>query len=292
MFKIAFASCAKIQDTSPQPVWAEIQAERPDVLLLLGDNIYLDHNNHGNPQSLAEELAQLYRRQLAEPNFRALLDDMKARGKDVAAIYDDHDFLGNNRYGADHDDALRRAARTTFIDAFSPAMTGTEVYRVYRYGMVDLIVLDERFHRTSPVVSRNDRDAVLGAEQWAWFEETVAASNAPFLAVASSTTVHRWADESWEQYPSAFARMVNLLGGRNGALVLSGDVHQNCVYDDSGVVEIVSSGVARRGMVFGKPRRNYGLLSFDATGVRVELRSLKASGRFDFRIPIDDWQIP
>ena len=37
---IAAASCANIQQVNPQPVWSEIRAERPDVLLLLGDNIY------------------------------------------------------------------------------------------------------------------------------------------------------------------------------------------------------------------------------------------------------------
>ncbi|MCY7307133.1 MAG: hypothetical protein LH632_13490 [Rhodoferax sp.] len=47
--KIAVASCIKIQSTNPQPVWIEIQHERPDALLLIGDNIYLNHDNHSNP---------------------------------------------------------------------------------------------------------------------------------------------------------------------------------------------------------------------------------------------------
>ena len=51
--KLAVASCAKLQQTNPQPVWAEIMAERPDVLLLLGDNIYLDKDNHSVPAALA-----------------------------------------------------------------------------------------------------------------------------------------------------------------------------------------------------------------------------------------------
>lgn len=41
MMKLAAASCAKIQDIDPRLAWAEIQQERPDVLLLLGDNVCL-----------------------------------------------------------------------------------------------------------------------------------------------------------------------------------------------------------------------------------------------------------
>ena len=64
--KIAVASCTKLQQTNPQQVWSEIQNERPDVLLLTGDNIYLDHDNHKDPAKLREELQRLYAAQLAE----------------------------------------------------------------------------------------------------------------------------------------------------------------------------------------------------------------------------------
>ena len=121
--KIAVASCTKLQQINPQPVWSEIQIERPDVLLLTGDNVYLDHDNHKDPAKLREELQRLFAAQLAEPNFAALLADLRARGGTLLAIYDDHDFLGNNCYGGDHDPALREAARDEFIRAFAPVQT-------------------------------------------------------------------------------------------------------------------------------------------------------------------------
>lgn len=292
MLKMAIASCSKVQDVSPQPAWAEIQALAPDVLLLLGDNVYLRHDNHQNPDTLAAELRELYALQIAEPNFAALLADMHTRGKDVAAIYDDHDFVGNNRYGGDVSDELRRAARSELVQAFKPVQTGSDVYGVYRLGLVDLIVLDVRFHRTSPLTAGGDRDAVLGGTQWHWFEQQVKTSSAPYLVVASSTTLHTFADEAWEQYAGAFQRMVNLLKDRKGALLVSGDVHRNAAYDDSGVIEIVSSAVARRGIVFGALRKNYGILTFDATELHVELKSLKVGWRFDFRVELDRWRLP
>ncbi|MSO99610.1 MAG: hypothetical protein EXR07_00960 [Acetobacteraceae bacterium] len=291
--KLAVASCAKLQDTNPQPVWAEIQARRPDVLLLLGDNIYLSHDNHDEPAGLTAELQALYAAQFAEPNFAALLADLRARNCPVLAIYDDHDFLGNNRYGGDYGPALRQAARDAFIRAFAPAQTGGDVYHLHHLGPIDIAILDERFYRRSPAVSSTDRDAILGGTQWAWLEQIVHSPHqARYLVIASSTTLHTFGDESWEQYPAAFHRLVDLLHGREGALVLSGDVHRNAVYDDSGVIEIVTSAVARKGLIFGARRKNYGLLTFDDAKVNVDLQSLKSGSRFNFDIPLNHWELP
>lgn len=290
--KLAVASCSKFKDANSQPAWGQIMAERPDALLLLGDQIYLEHNHHSDPNELTAELKHLYTEQFSEPAFAALLSDLRARGCPLLAIYDDHDFLGNNRYGGDHPPALRDAARKEFIRVYQPALTGADVYGVQRVGPVDIVVLDERFYRQSPAESRDDRDAILGAAQWAWFEKVVRDSKATYLVVASSTTLHTFGDESWEQYPAAFRRIVTLLRGRAGRLVVSGDVHRNATYDDSGVIEIVTSAVARNGLVFGSPRRNFGILGFDDNALHVELRSLKVGQRFDFQVPLGHWVLP
>jgi alkaline phosphatase D len=293
MMKIAAASCCKLQSVHPQPVWQEIQAERPDVLLLLGDNIYLDHDGHNDAAKLGTELAQKYSKQLAEPSFAALLVDLRSRGAPVIAIYDDHDFLGNNRYGGDEGDDLREAARAEFIKAFQPKRTGVDVYSVHRLGLVSIIVLDERYYRTSPLIARGDRDAILGPEQWNWLEQTLTlTAGDTYTIIASSTTLHRFGDESWEQYPGAFSRLIKLLAGRNGRLVLSGDVHSNETYDDSSVIEIVTSAVARKGIIFGSPRKNYCILTFDSAGMNVDLRSLKVQWRRKFSIPLARWELP
>jgi alkaline phosphatase D len=142
--KIIAAACANIRDVNPQPAWTEIRAEQPDVVLLLGDNVYLQRDDHTAPEALAAELQALYAAQFAEPGFAGLLADLRSRGGQLVAIYDDHDFLGNNRGGAHSSAALRQAARAAFIRAFAPLMTGTDVYRVQHLGLVDLVVLDER----------------------------------------------------------------------------------------------------------------------------------------------------
>lgn len=296
--KLIAASCANVRDVDPQPVWDEIRAEAPDVLLLLGDNVYLPRNDHQDAAALAAELRGLYEQQLREPAFAALRADLAARGGRLIALYDDHDFIGNDRGGADHPAALRLAARAEFVRAFAPATTGDDIYAVHALGLVDLIVLDGRFYRSSAhkpasaLAATDAVDALLGPVQWRWLEAAVQASRAPYLLIASATTLHAFGDESWESYPAAFARLVTLLRGRRGALVLSGDVHRNAAYDESGVIEIVSSGVAHRGLTFGRLRRNYGVFTFTAEHVHVDLRSLKVGNRFAFEIPLARWALP
>jgi alkaline phosphatase D len=291
--KLVFCSCSKLQSYSPQPVWDRIRAESPDVLLMLGDNVYLDDDNHREPAALAQELRGLYRAQVAEPHFAELRADLVGRGAHLIATYDDHDCLGNNRGGADSPAPLREAARQELINAFGPPTTGADVYSVSQFGNVRLIVLDSRFYRSAATMANKDRNGVLGGQQWTWFEALLQGlSPGPFTLVATSTPVHKFGqNEAWEDHPGAFARLRDLLAGRPGTLVLSGDIHHNDQYDDSGVVELVSSGVSRKGWVWGGKRENYGLLAFDDAGVDVEFKGLKHGEQASFRIDLANWHL-
>ena len=290
--KLAAASCAKLRDVNPQTAWTEMLHERPNVLLLLGDNVYLNNDGHTSPAALAAELCLRYQEQRAEPGLAALLADIQSRGGAVVALYDDHDFLGNDRCGGDEVVALREAARAELIRAFAPQTTGGEIYSAQRFGLVDLVVLDTRFYRQSAATSGADPNGMLGAAQWAWLEQVVASAKAPYLLLASSTTLHNFGHQSWEHYPAAFKRLTTLLQRRSGALVVSGDLHSNAAYDDSGVIEIVTSAVARRGALFKAERKNYAILDFSSDAVHVVQRSLKVGSRFDFSIALSHWTLP
>jgi alkaline phosphatase D len=289
--KIAITSCSKIQQISPQPVWSDIKKERPDVLMLLGDNIYLNKDKHKDPNKLQSELRMLYQQQLNEPNFKALLADLHERGGKLLAIYDDHDFIGNNRYGGDSDLELGKIARKELINAFSIPTTNDDVYSLTQTGLVDIIMLDERFYRRSVKASRNDRDAILGAQQWTWLEHTVKKSQAKYLLIGSSSTFHHFIGESWERYRGAFSRMRSLLREKKGHVIFSGDVHRNAMYDDSGVMEIVTSAVARNSVVFGKKRQNYCIATFSEDAMHIDLRSLKSGWRFNTTVSLNNWEL-
>ena len=289
--KLVMASCTNLQQVASQAVWADIQAEKPDALLLLGDNVYLSRNDHDDAQALATELRALYAQQWAEPHFAALLADLRARRAALLAVYDDHDFLGENRVGCAAAPALVAAAQGAFLQAFALPENTVVTYRRQRLGVLDVLLLNTRLYRCPPstAAARASRDAVLGATQWAWFEAELKACTAPYLAVVSSITAHQWTDECWECYPAAFARLRALIGHRKGCVFLSGDVHRNAAFDDSGIVELVSSGVARKSLAFGTAHCNYGVLNFGPQALQVDLRSLKAGGRFSFEIALADW---
>jgi len=290
--KLVIASCCKVQDTSAdQSVWTEIANEAPDALLLLGDNIYLEHDRRTDPIALKDELITRYNELACEPHFKALADQLAGSNRPLLACYDDHDFLGDDRYGGDVANELREAAREAFVEHWHPRLTGRDVYSRQSLDQVDVILLDTRFYRENRFArGSTTRDAVLGSRQWSWLENELDQSTSQYLVIASGSTFHDFSRlECWEHYPAAFARLRDLLRGRPGALVASGDIHANNLYDDSGVIEVVSSGVARRGVIFGGRRRNYGVLSFDAHGVAVDLRSNKAYSRFKTYIEIDNW---
>jgi hypothetical protein len=116
--RIGFTACSKINFDAQQAVWTEMAAQRPDHLLLLGDQIYMDYwgdARKGMPEvgltgyeldkpaslPIAEFKAQMrlrYRLQFEVPSFQALIRQVGAAGT-VAMIWDDHDFGFNNSYG-------------------------------------------------------------------------------------------------------------------------------------------------------------------------------------------------
>ena len=104
MTRIAFASCFSAQISPSQPVWAWIQAHKPDYLVLLGDSIYLDINSATHPMlmgddAFAQHLFERYTAQLAVPEFSQLVQSLGPER--TFSIWDDHDFLWNDETGAE-----------------------------------------------------------------------------------------------------------------------------------------------------------------------------------------------
>lgn len=106
--KIAFTSCIDAIDDPTQPVWDRIRNLAPDVLVLLGDTMYMDYgiallgSNRpvGGPRKLADDdfaktMHARYKLQWSVKSFRGLL----ASGPQLAMVWDDHDFAWNNARG-------------------------------------------------------------------------------------------------------------------------------------------------------------------------------------------------
>src|SRR5262245_15045829 len=104
--RIAFGSCAD-QDR-PLPIFDTIAAAKPELLLLIGDNVYadLDRNRKVTPEVIKEKYDTLAKL----PGYRKL----KATCR-ILATWDDHDF-GKNDAGGEW--LLKDESQKLFLDFF------------------------------------------------------------------------------------------------------------------------------------------------------------------------------
>ncbi|HXD87378.1 MAG TPA: alkaline phosphatase D family protein [Urbifossiella sp.] len=143
--RIAFGSCAD-QD-KPVPIFDTIAAAKPDLLLLMGDNIYadLDKGRKVTPAVIQEKYGTLGKL----PGFQKL-----RAACPILATWDDHD-LGKNDAGGDF--PLKDQSQKLFLDFFGagandPRRTQKGVYAATIFGppgrRVQVILLDTRYHRS------------------------------------------------------------------------------------------------------------------------------------------------
>lgn len=317
--KIAFTSCLLAQRFDRQPVWQRIQAADPDVLLLLGDNIYLDIDaapRRMQDNEFAEHCHARYQAQLAVPEFDALLRHMAAKGgRRVFAVWDDHDFLWNDAAGADiaeipeHRDkiprsrvlfrAFQQALATpgsfpaSFYDTDPPAAgdDGPLYEAVQLQPDVWLHLTDGRTCRTETWLVPQSRRAIVGQAQLDALA-TAAAGAAPGSVhlVASGST-----SSGWKKYLRDWSAL-NAIADRERLLMLSGDVHYNAFAthgEAAGLAlhEATASGAALRdAVIFGDDIENFGTAEVGADDVRLRFYHLGGEGRAR-RIRRSDWKV-
>lgn len=235
--RISFGSCAK-QD-QPQPIWEAIVSGKPELFILLGDNIYGDTND-------MQLLRRKYRQLEDQPGFVKLRQQCP-----VIATWDDHDF-GRDDSGAEFE--LRRESQQVFLDfiqadAKDPRRQREGIYWSQTYGppgkRVQVILLDARYFRSPLKKGFSSREpgegyrgrylpnedagaTVLGEAQWAWLAEQLR-QPAELRIIGSSYQVlsnqHGW--EMWGNFPRERERLFGLIKSTaaKGVLLISGDRH-------------------------------------------------------------------
>lgn len=258
---LCFGSCNS-QDRVQQS-WNAISEINPDLFMWLGDNVYNDTED-------MDVMAQKYQVQLDHPEYQQILRQMP-----VIGTWDDHDY-GANDAGMEY--PMRKESQEQFLHFInepphSPRWDQEGVYTSYTFGQsgqgkVKIILFDLRYNR----MHRRDPDADLMAQdQWDWFENEIANSDADFHLLVSSISVlsvPRPYTEDWEKFPLSFNKMFNLLDRHNpkGVLFLAGDKHfgsyasRPCGPRGQRYYEMLSSGINRTVPGFYKPvaRRIYG----------------------------------
>jgi len=311
---IAFGSCAT-QD-EPQPIWASIRAEDPDLFIFLGDNIYGDTVDMDVLQKKYDKLG-------AMQGFKRLRRQTK-----VIATWDDHDF-GKDDSGREY--PKKEETKAVFLDFFDEPKKSERrdrpgIYTSYMFGKegrrVQVILLDLRWFR-SPILKgdwpakgtgsgpykphEDGTGEMMGETQWAWLEGELK-KPADLRIIGSSVQFnadfHGW--EAWENFPHERKRMMNLIDSTeaNGVMFISGDMHYGEIsVDRSGagypLYEVTASGLNRAWLRPEPNRRrlgeqiyyhHYGLIRVDwkLGYVWMEIRDAGNSLRARHGVPLGD----
>jgi len=277
---IAFGSCS--DQKRPQPLWDDIVAQKPNVWIWLGDNIY------GDSESM-DTLRTKYDRQKSNPVYQQLRQAAK-----IIGVWDDHDY-GVNDGGKEY--PRRKESQQLMLDFLdvpttSPLRKQEGAYSSHTYGpkgkRVKVILLDARYFR-DPLKKEGKTNVpdpsgdMLGDAQWRWLENELTSSDADVHVIGSGVQVlpEEHVYEKWANFPTARQRLLDLLAKTKpkGALFISGDRHMAEVskvnvpglgYD---LFDITSSGLTHVSKAHEEPNKhrvgemitqlNYGLITID-----------------------------
>ncbi|MBC8155124.1 MAG: alkaline phosphatase family protein [Bacteroidetes bacterium] len=277
---IAFGSCS--DQKRPQPLWDDILAQKPDVWIWLGDNVY------GDTESM-DTLRAKYDRQKANPVYQQL-----RQSASVIGVWDDHDY-GVNDGGKEYPRrAESQQLMLNFLDVptDNPLRKQEGAYSAHTYGpkgqRVKVILLDGRYFRDS--LKKNGRDNVpdasgdmLGEAQWQWLTQQLTDSDADVHLVGCGIQFlpeeHPY--EKWANFPASRQRLLDLLSKTKpkGVVLMSGDRHIAEISKlsvpglDYDLYDITSSGLTHVSKPHEEPNRhrvgemvaklNYGLVTIN-----------------------------
>lgn len=238
---IAFASCAN-QD-APQPIWTTVEKNTPQLVVMLGDNVYA---------SSAEQkpISEQYNKLKKIPEYRSIREKVP-----FMAIWDDHDY-GQNDGGATNPE--RDEARVQFLKnwPYVKYLLHEEKGALYHskfFGTkkrrIQVIMLDTRYDRSD--LKKNEQSVaekavapkpfladdtktkrILSEKQWKWLENELK-KPAELKILSSSIQViandHQF--EKWGNFPHERDRLLNLLKkyAAQNLIIVSGDRHMAAI---------------------------------------------------------------
>ncbi|MHC4666466.1 MAG: alkaline phosphatase D family protein [Planctomycetota bacterium] len=273
-FQIVFGGGAKYCPPNER-MWDTIGSHKPQALLLLGDNVYIDL-----PQQFGEFHKYTYYRRQSQPEFRRLVCSVP-----VFAIWDDHDCaIGDCWMGAYRD---KPNWKMSMLEGFrmnwnNPGY-GTEQWRgcwfKFSIADVDFFMLDGRFYRSNPY---GESPSMLGPAQKAWLLEQVKKSNATFKVLASPVPWDFYTKgtsrDTWNGFRDEREEIFAFLEENkiDGVVLISADRHRSDArkierLNGYSFYEFESSRLTNQhkhglkpGAIFGyNEKQSFGLLSFD-----------------------------
>jgi len=275
-FRLAFGGGAGYVPPHER-MWTTIAKQKPDLLLLLGDNIYSD-----KPTSPLMQRYCYYRRQ-SRPEYRALLATTP-----VYSIWDDHDFGTNDCWGgpAIDEPAWKRPVWNVFTQNWvNPGYGGGDeqpgCWFSFVRGDIEFFMLDGRYYRTDP---RANNPSMLGPVQKKWLLDRLAKSKATFKVLCSPVPWTFLAKgkslDTWNGYQAERTEIFDHLAEKkiDGVVLMSADRHRSDAWKiprENGypLFEFNSSrltnqhvhGTMKKAIFSYNKKQSFGLVTFDTT---------------------------
>lgn len=184
-FKVALGSCTYINeegyDRPGTPygkgyhIFEHIADQQPDMMLWLGDNIYLRERDWSSWSGYLHR----YTHTRSLPEMQRLL-----RTTHHYAIWDDHDFGPNNANGSwIHKDWALESFRLFWMNPSFGLPDVKGITTAFQFNDMDFFLLDNRYNRT-PDNLVHGGEHILGEQQIEWLIHALKSSRAPFKLVA------------------------------------------------------------------------------------------------------------
>ena len=200
-----------------QTTWRSIAEKKPDLFILMGDNIYSDTTDPGKQR-------RMYLQFRADPHFRAF-----AASTPIYAIWDDHDYGINN---SDRTQRGKEISLKTFNEIWAnpPSQAGRAkgIWTRFAVGNSAFLLLDVRYHRSPNDDPDGPDKTMLGLEQRAWLLEQLAGSTETFKFIVSGSSWNCGGVESWNHpFLHEYDIILAAIASRciNGIILLGGDQH-------------------------------------------------------------------
>ena len=229
-FTVAMGSCNYVNeeahDRPGKPyggdyqIYNSIADKGPDVMLWLGDNIYLREPDWDSRSGMLHR----YEHTRAMPEMQRLLTSASNY-----AIWDDHDFGPNDGDRSFVHAETSRELFRLFWPNPTPEQHGVGgVGTQFSYGDVDFFLLDDRSFRTRTDL-KSDSLTILGKAQIDRLIEGLKASKAPFkmLAIGGQFLSTAAVFENYANYATERAAIIDRIQreGIKGVVFLTGDRH-------------------------------------------------------------------
>lgn len=237
-FQVAFGGGSNIKPQY-EYMWDTILSYHPAAMLQLGDNTYF------NIPDVTEHQQYYFYRRHCRPEYKRMVASVP-----VYAIWDDHDFGGNDSIGTGdkfkpywkHEIVLPQFMYNFNNPYYGGSDDDPGCWFDFSIGDVDFFMLDGRYYRTDP---QKPDPSMLGAAQVDWLLDKLKASTATFKIIASPVP---WtfgakagkqrsatfgsvpgAQDTWEGFPAEREKIFALLEDNKieGVYLISADRHRS-----------------------------------------------------------------